>query len=94
MEDYKAFLCAYISFLEKVIYNKTGMTSPELIYKFCNDVIDVLSEEEQKVGVKMVRVILFSIILFFILDFGWYLFKKYACYEDYKNYIDYMKRCK
>ena len=46
MEDYKAFLCAYISFLEKVIYNKTGMTSPELIYKFCNDVIDVLSEEE------------------------------------------------
>ncbi len=40
----------------------------------------------------MVKVILFSIVLFFILDFGWYLFKKYGCCEDYKNYIDYIKK--
>lgn len=42
----------------------------------------------------MVKVILFSIVLFFILDFVWYLFKKYICYEDYKNYIDYIKNCR
>lgn len=44
--DYEAFLSSYIAFLENVIYDETGITSPELIYTFCNDVIDTLSKEE------------------------------------------------
>lgn len=45
-EDYEAFLSSYIAFLEDVIYDETGITTPELIYTFCNGVIDTLSEEE------------------------------------------------
>lgn len=40
----------------------------------------------------MAKVILLSLVIFFVLDFGWYLFKKYRCYEDYKNYLDYIKK--
>lgn len=40
----------------------------------------------------MAKVILFSVVLFFILDFFWYLFLKYVRYEEYKNYIEYVKK--
>lgn len=40
----------------------------------------------------MAKVILFSVVLFFILDFCWYLFLKYVKYEEYKNYIEYVKK--
>ena len=94
MDDYKAFLCAYISFLENQILFDTGKKSTELMYKFCNDIIYTLDNNDRKQVNRMVKVILFSIVLFFILDFVWYLFKKYICYEDYKNYIDYIKNCR
>lgn len=30
-------------------------------------------------------------IVFVVLDFCWYLYKKYVKYEDFENYFDYMK---
>lgn len=48
MENYKAFLCAYISFLENVIYEETNKKGPELIYRFCNDVIYTLDNNDRK----------------------------------------------
>ncbi len=48
MDDYKAFLCAYISFLENQILFDTGKKSAELMYKFFNDIIYTLDNNDRK----------------------------------------------
>lgn len=48
MNDCKAFLCAYISFLENQILFDTGKKSTEVMYKFCNDIIYTLDNNDRK----------------------------------------------
>lgn len=43
----------------------------------------------------MAKVILLSLVIFFVLDFAWYLYLKNARFENYESYIDYFKKkCK
>lgn len=44
--NYESFLCAYILFLENLIYDEKGIKSPELMYLFSNEIIDFLNNEE------------------------------------------------